>query len=182
MPVALGAAPDHDFDQPLGLLSDCHRRVEHFLDVLLRVVDDAQGGPLSQAHRDALETALAYFAVAAKRHTADEEVSLFPRMRRSHDPEVRAALARIDALEADHEKAAQAHAEVEHWCRRWLDNGPLAPPELRRLQGILRDLRATYAAHIAIEDHEVFPLAGKVLDARELAAVGQEMAQRRGLR
>ena len=34
-PLQIGAAPDHDFDEPLGLLSDCHRRIEHFLDILI---------------------------------------------------------------------------------------------------------------------------------------------------
>jgi hypothetical protein len=35
MPLQIGAAPDHDFDEPLGLLSDSHRRIEHFLDILI---------------------------------------------------------------------------------------------------------------------------------------------------
>ena len=38
----------------------------------------------------------------------------------------------------------------------------------------------TYARHIAIEDNEVFPLAGRVLSQDQLAQVGREMAQRRG--
>jgi hypothetical protein len=44
MPITLGAKPDHGFDHPLGLLSDCHRRIEGFLDVLVRVTDRARGG------------------------------------------------------------------------------------------------------------------------------------------
>ena len=34
MLLKIGGPPEHGFDQPLGLLSDCHRRIEHFLFVL----------------------------------------------------------------------------------------------------------------------------------------------------
>jgi hypothetical protein len=71
MPIQIGHGPDHDFDQPLGLLSDCHRRIEHFLRVLVAVDDRAAGGPLAADHRRALEGALRYFEVAAPKHTAD---------------------------------------------------------------------------------------------------------------
>ena len=41
MPISIGARPQSGFDDPLGLLSDCHRRIESFLGVLIRVVDRA---------------------------------------------------------------------------------------------------------------------------------------------
>ena len=37
MPVRIGGRPEHGFDEPLGLLSDCHRRIERFLGVLAAV-------------------------------------------------------------------------------------------------------------------------------------------------
>jgi hypothetical protein len=51
MPLQIGAAPDHDFDEPLGLLSDCHRRIEHFLDILIETERHAAGPPLTSAQR-----------------------------------------------------------------------------------------------------------------------------------
>lgn len=36
----IGQRVDHDFDEPLGLLSDCHRRIEHFLRALVTVATD----------------------------------------------------------------------------------------------------------------------------------------------
>ena len=45
MPIQLGAAPEHGFDSPLGLLSDCHRRIERFLEQLLRVVEAQTATP-----------------------------------------------------------------------------------------------------------------------------------------
>ena len=181
MPVKLGARPEHDFDQPLGLLSDCHRRIENFLGVLLNVAETANGGSLTPPQREAIEASLRYFASAAPRHTEDEEHSLFPRMRSSRDPEVCSAIARIDALEADHRRADDAHAEVNQLAQKWLDGGSIEPPETLRLIELLRSLQSLYQRHIDVEDREIFPLAGRVLGADEIAVIGQEMARRRGL-
>jgi len=78
MPVQIGA-PAHNFSDPTGLLSDCHRRIEMFLRVLegVALVIDR---PLTGESRSALESALRYFREAAPKHTADEEESLFPRL------------------------------------------------------------------------------------------------------
>src|ERR1035437_5349513 len=100
MPVSIGAAPQAGFDQPLQLLQDCHRRIEHFLKVLQRVAatDDA----LDSEHRAALEAALLYFRDAAPKHTRDEDESLFPRLRQAGGAEARAALRCVESLESDH--------------------------------------------------------------------------------
>ena len=45
MPIQIGQRADHGFDEPLGLLSDCHRRIEHFLRVLSTISADAAGFP-----------------------------------------------------------------------------------------------------------------------------------------
>src|ERR1700694_2567703 len=96
MPIQIGQK-ESDFTDPLGLLSDCHRRIEHFLAVLIRLCDKAQGGPLDAEREDLLKKALAYFRNAAPKHTADEEHSLFPRLRASAASE--APLARLAELE-----------------------------------------------------------------------------------
>jgi hemerythrin-like domain-containing protein len=183
MAVQLGARPEHSFDEPLGLLSDCHRRIEKFLDVMIRVLERSNGGNklLSADEHSALEAALRYFKNAAPRHTQDEEQSLFPRLRASNDPAAHAALARIEALETDHRKADAMHEEADRLCRRWLDGGSISTSDAERLNQLLHDLRDTYAGHIALEDSELFPLAARVLKEQELKAVGAEMARRRGL-
>lgn len=181
MPVTLGAKKEHGFDEPLGLMSDCHQRIERFLDVIGRVLELRGDKPLEPNEREALEAALRYFATAAPRHTADEEDSLFPRLRELQTPDAKAAMARIDALEADHRAVEQLHAEVEHWCRRWMELGRLASPQVGRLRRVLTVLVETYRRHIAVEEEEVFPLAARVLGSSALAQVGCEMERRRGL-
>ncbi|HVX84659.1 MAG TPA: hemerythrin domain-containing protein [Phycisphaerae bacterium] len=180
MPVSLGARGQASFEQPLELLQDCHRRIEHFLGVLLRVVEESVDGVLDVPHREALQAALKYFREAAPRHTMDEEESLFPRLRACGGEEVHAALARVEALEADHVLADGLHREVDALAERWLREGRLPAEGRAEMRERLAALRELYRGHLEVEDREIFPLAGKALTAEELASVGREMKARRG--
>jgi hemerythrin-like domain-containing protein len=180
MPIQIGEKPSPTFAQPLALMSDCHRRVEKFLQALVIATEQAQGGPLNDLQREGLQSALRYFREAAPRHTADEEESLFPRMRQCSSEEVALALAKIDALEADHVVAKAAHAIVERHGDLWLEQGTLGKEETAELLRELRKLQGIYGRHIAVEDNDIFPLAQRVLKSNELAEVGREMAERRG--
>ena len=110
---------------------------------------------------------------AAPQHTADEEESLFPRMRAA------GAMTSLDALESDHRISAAAHDEVDALGRCWLEAGSLPAESVQRVTGLLKQLADTYAGHIAMEDSEVFPAARRVLSNEALAAVGREMKNRR---
>ena len=181
MPIVIGAKRESSFTDPIGLLGDCHRRVERFLAVLVHVATQAHGEPFSGEQRTAWDTALRYFRDAAPKHTADEEESLFPRLRAMDRSDVKALLARVDGLEQDHVRAAQAHAEIDRLGLAWLANGRLSPEEASRLAALLAQLADLYRAHIAIEDTEVFPLAAEVLSVLDRQEIGGEMAVRRGL-
>jgi hemerythrin-like domain-containing protein len=180
MSIQIGQKLAPTFQQPLELLSDCHRRVESFLRALILVAEQARGGELNSRQREALETALRYFREAAPKHTADEEESLFPRMREIGDRASREALAKIQALEADHEVAKDGHNAVEQLGQKWLADGRLSGDETSRLVKALDELQFIYERHIAVEDSEIFPLAKQVLDSKTLSDVGREMAERRG--
>jgi hemerythrin-like domain-containing protein len=178
MPVQIGQKPESDFSNPLGLLSDCHRRIERFLGVLVRISEKRNGAELSAEEKAALETALTYFRDAAPKHTSDEEDSLFPRLREA----AVAALECLENLEGDHQAAARDHEIVDLLGTRWLTDGKLASEHAVELSEALTRLSSLYTRHITIEDTELFPLAAKVLPANQLAAVGREMADRRGVR
>jgi len=179
MPVNLGTTGQPDFDQPIELMMDCHRRIEHFLGVLQNVAARYTDQPLDNQGREALETALNYFRSAAPRHTADEERSLFPRMREVDNPQVKQAMAEIDRLESDHRKAEAAHARLDELGRQWLVEGTVSGESLAEFQGLLDELAQAYSEHIPIEDDSVFVLATRVLTGEQLRAVGNEMKQRR---
>lgn len=182
MPIIIGAKRESDFSDPIGLLGDCHRRIERFLGVLIRVADQAHGGSLTEEQRASWETALRYFREAAPKHTEDEEQSLFPRLRKIDRPDLQALLARVDSLEEEHVCAEKGHAEVDRLGQLWLSDGKLPSGQAARLTTVLAQLEELYRHHIAMEDAEVFPIAAEALPASERAAVGNEMASRRRLK
>ena len=61
MPIVIGAKRESDFADPIGMLGDCHRRIERFLNALLTVATGAKGGPLTNEQQAALATSLHYF-------------------------------------------------------------------------------------------------------------------------
>jgi len=182
MPVTIGGKPESTFADPIGLLSDCHRRIERFLGVLVQLGTQAHGGALTDAQRASLETALRYFREAAPKHTADEEQTLFPRLRSLNRPELGALLERVDSLENDHALADQHHSVVDRLGQAWLAVGSLAPADAARFSELVQGLTDLYRAHIAVEESEVFPAAAAVLAQSEREAMGSEMAARRGAR
>ena len=129
--------------------------------IRMRTTDRADGGMLSDSERTPLEAALTYFATAAPRHTADEEEGLFPRLEASLDRDAITALNMIRRLESDHDEANRLHEAVDRLVRLWLANGSLADSLMRELKRHLARLNTLYAAHIAIEDREVFPRVGE---------------------
>jgi hemerythrin-like domain-containing protein len=181
MLIKIGARPDHGFDEPLGLLTDCHRRIERFLAALMLTTSAANGDSLTRQQRADIDGALTYFANAAPKHTADEEESLFPRLRAATDADADRALATIERLEHDHEVADGHHRRADALLRQWRADDRLDAPSLAELRSHLDALQTLYAAHIAVEDRELFPAAGRILTRDDLAAIGREMAARRRL-
>lgn len=181
MAINLGDKPLAGFGQPIEMLQDCHRRIEHFLDVLCKVESRFGAGELTDEARRALRTSLDYFTTSAPNHTADEEQSLFPRMRCSDDPAALAVMEDLSRLEHDHKHCDAAHAVVDQIGRQWLETGRLAAAERARMRAALDELSLAYAAHIPLEETHVFPVAAQVLQADQLRQVGNEMQARRAI-
>jgi hemerythrin-like domain-containing protein len=177
MAIQIGAKPDSGFDDPIGMLKDCHRRIERFLDILCLVAERAHTRSLTGEERSAVQAALQYFHVGGERHTADEEESLFPRLRGE------SAAARLDAinrLQHDHQVAGELHEFVDWLYTAWISAGVLGLDEQERLLSHTRRLKHIYSEHIQIEERVVFPQAEQLLDAEAIAAIGKEFRDRRG--
>lgn len=181
MPQQAISPNDLDPDNPLWLLSDCHRRIEHFLDVLLRITSSRAGQSLSSDEWAAIAKAVHYFETDEPWHTADEMQSLFPRLRTLHDTTAARAQALVVELEHDQEIANAHHRMISVFCRRWLDHGYLSVVDTRTLTDRLEGLQAIYRRHIAIEDRELFPAAAYLLSSQQLLDIGREMAARRSV-
>ncbi|MFN7995401.1 MAG: hemerythrin domain-containing protein [Bryobacteraceae bacterium] len=180
MPISIGAS-ENSFANPIGLLSDCHRRIERFLQALLTVATRVACGSLDAEHRRVLETALKYFRESARKHTADEEEDLFPKLRQLASLRISTVLADVDRLEAEHKTAEEWHREVEDLCKLWLGQDFLPPEDAAHLRRLLTSLSELYRTHIRMEEEQVFPAAQAELSASELRAIGCRMASRRGV-
>jgi hemerythrin superfamily protein len=135
----------------------------------------------SRPRRISLEKALRYFREAAPKHTADEEESLFPRLRRIDTPQVREIFSKLDDLETDHRLADSQHLEVETIGRQWLLTGALHFEDSARLTTVLESLSRLYDRHISLEETEIFSVARTILATPAKQTIGQEMAKRRGV-
>ena len=147
----------------------------------LRAAAELNGRQLAEDERRALDGALRYFREAAPKHNADEEESLFPRLRSTADPEVRSTLADLDRLEQEHRWAAPLHAEIDRLGQQWLFDGQLKHARAQAFLSAVGKLTSMYRTHIQFEDNVLFPLANRVLPSSQRAEMAQEMAKRRNL-
>lgn len=177
MPVQIGTTT-HSFSNPTALLSDCHRRIEMFLGTLEKV-GPFIGHPLASDTRTALESALRYFREAAPKHTADEEISVFPRLRQAEEAEVKNALTALDSLEQDHRRADELHSRVDMLGMRALEETCLSSAQAAEFRNAIAELASIYKEHIRIEDDLIFPIAGRVLTQSDKRMIAAEMSARR---
>jgi hemerythrin-like domain-containing protein len=175
MPVHIGHA-DPGFEDPLGLMAACHRRIERFLAVLVEIAMRRDGCALTGSESSALEAALRYFRYAAPHHTADEEQSLFPALEQAGH-----GTRDLPGLQCDHRRAESLHAKADELGLTWLRRGTLDECQARELQTALGDLSALYREHIETEEQRLFPRAQRTLSREALERIGQDMASRRGV-
>jgi hemerythrin-like domain-containing protein len=179
MPVQIGVTA-HNFSDPTGLLTDCHRRIEMFLRSLQAV---AAGGPrLDDEHHRALDLALRYFRESAPKHAADEEESMFPRLRSVGDEELKNALEKVEALERDHREADALHRQVDELGTRWLGAEELSAADFAKFRDSVASLAEIYPQHIQVEDQVLFPAAERTLSPEQKAEIAAEMAGRRSVK
>lgn len=174
--VQIGGKPDSGFDDPLGMLADCHRRIERFLHMLRRVAEQADGRALSAEEVDAVDAALRYFHEAGPRHNRDEEESLFPRLRDSQAAQV---VGQVEHLEAEHQQTEALHKEAAELFARWEAEAALEGADRARLRAVTTRLEEIYREHIRLEEEVVFPCAARILDRDAVAAIGAEFKARR---
>jgi len=183
MAVQIGAKPDADFDNPIGMLKDCHRRVERFLDILQQAARRARGRTLNPEETSAVQAALVYFRSSGPRHSRDEEESLFPRLRQlsQSNPQAQRLLTEIARLEADHKQAAELHTEADQLYMQWMTGSHLDTQQAAQLEFVTGELSRIYSTHIAVEEGLIFPRAAELFSRQQLTAMGREFRERRGL-
>jgi hemerythrin-like domain-containing protein len=170
-----------DFTDPLRLLVHCHEKIETQLSALERAAEIIRAGDRRSLARvfGAIDGAIAHFAVPGVKHTEDEEISLFPRLREHGGSAGEEAIAAMAELESQHRSAEKLHSELDAFVATLPRDGSADSRELDCFGGLVASLCTLYRPHIVLENNVVFPVAARVLPAGEVQALGEEMRARR---
>jgi hemerythrin-like domain-containing protein len=166
--AAFGVAPLRAalLKDPIAFLSAEHRRQM----ALLRHLERLAHAKRARAARVMAGALLRWLTEELPLHIADEEQSLYPRLRR-HDAAV------VDRLSAEHRRDAQLAAATIRALRR-IVAGVGEPSDLARDGASFAKL---HRQHLEAEEVTVMPLSRRLLTAEEQADLADEMARRRGL-
>lgn len=172
-PLQLNAAPSAGFDEPFEMLQACHERMQRMFRLLRRLRTHlAAMGNDAQA-RQAASDVMRYFDLAAPQHHEDEERHVFPRLL--------AAGQHVEAVR----RLKQEHREMG---AQWVQVRALLLPVSQGTRasftpaqdGVLEHFLRLYDWHMVAENELVFPSCLAGMAPHEVAAMGREMAQRRG--
>ena len=177
-PLILHRAVAVGFDQPFEMLHECHGRVERMVVLLERLTahldQSGHDDQAAQAARDVMR----YFDLAGPAHHQDEELHLFPLLRERGEPALAGV---VERLQRDHVAMGEAWASLRIDLQAVAD-GHLALPLAGPVRARWTAYAQLYREHIVVEEAQAYPAARALAGAGEQAAMGQEMAQRRGVR
>ncbi|MDH5538843.1 MAG: hemerythrin domain-containing protein [Rhizobacter sp.] len=176
LPGATGLAAG--YDQPFEMLEACHARVQRSLNLLRRLVDHLRDHTADAMSADAALDVLRYFDLAAPAHHEDEERHVFPLLEASGKAEL---IALVHQLRSEHRQIEAQWALLRQVLDGVAQRQAVPWDELDRLAS---GFVALHAGHVAAEDQTAFPVARSAAQAKgpdALQAIGQEMAQRRGV-
>lgn len=173
------ASPAAGFDQPFEMLGACHERVRRTLALMQRLVAHVQAHGVDANARSAAGDVWRYFEVAGPAHHEDEERHVIPLLLASGDA---ALMAAARQMRGDHERMDAVWATLSMRLRLLRDgpDGPLPAAVLARLDEEVRQFVALHDTHVPLEDAIAFPAARARTTATAQAAMGVEMATRRG--
>lgn len=177
-PITLHTGPAASFDDPFAMLEACHERVQRMLGLLQRLQSHLQDKGDDPSARQAARDVMRYFDQAAPHHHQDEERHVFPALLTSGDAAL-AALAR--RLQQEHRDMVVAWDGVRPGLQA-LSEGSWDAPQAAQLFARWQAFATLYAGHARVEDDLAYPAARARLGAELRAAMGEEMARRRGLR
>jgi hemerythrin-like domain-containing protein len=159
-------------DTPIEHLMGCHRRIEQRLETLVNagavlLIDPPKALSAIRSSCDFLDTNGAM-------HTADEEDSLFPRLRPLLST---SEIAFVDSLEAEHLEADSIYGELKQIVAEMLRE--FRQDSAREFSIYAQRLRSLYLEHIRTEDEVLTALAKRFLGPAEIAEIAGEMRARR---
>lgn len=160
----------------LALLLDCHERIRYFTGMAVRLADHATAPPTEiQA---AAEAILRYFTVSLPLHEADENESIFTRLRNAV-PAGGVVAKSLETMVSQHHAIDELlQSMIPLW--QAVQSQPVELIELApELKGLANRLRLHFSAHLAMEEDVIFPALDKLLSSGERQQIEAEMRARR---
>ena len=162
-----------DTSDAVDLLLSCHQRIRHFTAMARRLA--APGAPPDQIGA-AAQAVHRYYSVALPLHEADENQSVYPRLR-SALLQAGATLA-AEANQAMVDQHVAIDKLVATLLPQWagLSHHPERAPETA---ATAERLDAAWQEHLELEERVVFPALRTYLQPTDRTAIRHEMAERR---
>jgi hemerythrin-like domain-containing protein len=169
--------PGAGFDEPVEMWLACHERVRRFTLLMGRLAEHLRGNGYDEDAQVTATSIRRYFNEAAPRHHEDEEVDMFPRLRKRLAADANPTVSDVvDQVEADHLEMAGL------WKRLDATLAEIQRGKPAELDPSLIDRFATlYHHHIDAEERVLLPAMKRVFSKSDWQAIGRAMAERRGL-
>ena len=168
-------SPATGFEQPFEMLEACHERVLRMLALLGRLRQHLKEQGCDDSARQAARDVLRYFDQAAPLHHEDEERHVFPPLLAHGDAHTVALVRRL------HDEHGLMSAD---WAQARQPLQALADGQAQGFgaddEALFERFAACYASHVEKEEQLAYPQARGLLPEDAQAAMGQEMAARRG--
>jgi iron-sulfur cluster repair protein YtfE (RIC family) len=158
------------------MLLGCHTRIRHYVQLSLTLAG-AENEPLKEI-AEAATAIFRYFSTALPLHEADENKSIFPRLR-SAQPAGGLVREAAEIMVEQHKAIDEMATELLSLCSS-LDHTPERLATLsRRLEHVSRALEQAFAAHLHMEETVIFPALTELLTGEQLEEIRREMQERR---
>lgn len=152
---------------PFARLERAHREIEARVAELERAADQTNQDALRTRALESLAASLAYFRGPGAIHHADEEHTLFPRLR-----PLEGFAQMLAAFDFQHQMNDTAFAELQAAFDAYQPGASSRLPELAHRFAELQ------RAHILAEERVLLPQAARALTRDEVRQIGDEMARR----
>lgn len=169
--------PAPSFDQPIAVLKHCHDRIRRQISTMQRLTAHLSEHGANVEAQQAAKAVLRYFTQAAPNHHADEEIDLLPALQvAASGPDAAALQQLLPEILRQHEQMAALWNTLEPALNAIAGGNPVALPETA-----LGQFADMYLEHMNKEETIIAPMAKRLLEPAQMAALGKAMQARRGI-
>jgi len=165
------------FDQPIAVLKHCHDRIRKQIktmqNLLIHLPQNEQKLDLKQAANSVLR----YFSMAAPHHHADEEEDLLPMLQATaKDDDATLLMRLLPEIMDEHQKMDALWKKLEPQLQA------IAAETSSHLSADdVEHFSALYASHMEKEESHIAPMAKRLFSAAQMSQLGDAMRTRRGI-